>query len=226
MNEKSKSNGDTALHIASRMGHVETIKVLMKESLASPVSLCGSYNVEARNNSGQTALDVAKDENVRNLLKTYMTESVISTMKFRMPSQDTTLANARHELCRVAMQNNRRVAPFLFVLGGILIRPQQEHDFTLEQVAQGSFVRVRVFRTSVSRKKKKKVEMSALKTLADLCSSVSECSSVVTGVGGIRIEGDGLKHMIQHVARAATSPEDEEDKDQDKDDKDEDANNN
>ena len=220
MNEKSKSNGDTALHIASRMGHVETIKVLMKESLASPVSLCGSYNVEARNNSGQTALDVAKDENVRNLLKTYMTESVISTMKFRMPSQDTTLANARHELCRVATQNNRRVAPFLFVLGGfdggILIRPQQEHDFTLEQVAGiEGFVRVRVFRKYVavrSRGKRemmmmKNVNLSALKTLADLA-----CRDV-------RIEGDGLKNMVQHVAQAATSPQvkgDEEEKEEEK----------
>ena len=226
MNEKSKSNGDTALHIASRMGHVETIKVLMKESLASPVSLCGSYNVEARNNSGQTALDVAKDENVRNLLKTYMTESVISTMKFRMPSQDTTLANARHELCRVATQNNRRVAPFLFVLGGfdggILIRPQQEHDFTLEQVAGSEgFVRVRVFRRKVVVVKRKEMNVLNLKMLADLA-----CEQKMS------IEGDGLKNMVQHVAQAATSPsvvvvmegeekeEEEEDEDEEKEKKD------
>ena len=224
MNEKSKSNGDTALHIASRMGHVETIKVLMKESLASPVSLCGSYNVEARNNSGQTALDVAKDENVRNLLKTYMTESVISTMKFRMPSQDTTLANARHELCRVATQNNRRVAPFLFVLGGfdggILIRPQQEHDFTLEQVAGSEgFIRVRVFRRR-RRKivKEKKMDVMNLKMLADLA-----CEQKMS------IEGDGLKNMVQHVAQAATSPQvqqrDEEKKEEEEEEKEEEDSN-
>ena len=277
MNEKSKSNGDTALHIASRTGHVNTIKVLMKESLASPVSLCGSYNVEARNNAGQTALDVAKDENVRNLLKTYMTESVISTIKFRMPSQDTTLANARHELCRVATQNNRRVAPFLFVRGvgvreyhfsysltqkthsivstllcplycvphsqqnrkhqirsqtrtqtkvlggfdgGILIRPQQEHDFTLEQVAGSEgFIRVRVFRRR-RRKivKEKKMDVMNLKMLADLA-----CEQKMS------IEGDGLKNMVQHVAQAATSPQvqqrDEEKKEEEEEEKEEEDSN-
>ena len=206
------------------MGHVNTIKVLMKESLASPVSLCGSYNVEARNNAGQTALDVAKDENVRNLLKTYMTESVISTIKFRMPSQDTTLANARHELCRVATQNNRRVAPFLFVLGGfdggILIRPQQEHDFTLEQVAGSEgFIRVRVFRRR-RRKivKEKKMDVMNLKMLADLA-----CEQKMS------IEGDGLKNMVQHVAQAATSPQvqqrDEEKKEEEEEEKEEEDSN-
>lgn len=63
INEKTPIGGETPLHLSSRLGHFEVVKLLL--------DYCGEQYLTIKDPEGHTALDIAKTEEIRDYIANY-----------------------------------------------------------------------------------------------------------------------------------------------------------
>ena len=158
------SSGNTCLHLASRGGHLDMLRLLLRAPVCSKtVALCGFANLHALNCEGETPLDVAKDEKTRHFLKMKAFSS--QTMAFSsLPDHidgKSTLSDVR-----AAMIETLGIVELRFCVQGTFVRPSQENDFVFEMCDSGkdvygkhffSFIAVGLLTTTGSSKQKEKI---------------------------------------------------------------------